>query len=75
MESVNLPESNSVPVLNTLKEANIPKAQLTAVKSRRKSSQTQHEDVQLALGMAEAQSYEQSDEDKECHDKLFSWDA
>ena len=68
----NLPESYSVPMLNTLKEANIPKAQFTAVTSRRKSSQTQHEDVQLALGMAEAQSYEQSDEDKECHDKLFS---
>ena len=67
----NLPEYYSVPVLNTLKEANIPKSQFTAITSRRKSSQTQHKDVQLALGVAEA-SDEQSDEEKECHNKLFS---
>ena len=66
----NFPESYSVPVLNTLKEAIIPKAQFTAIISRIKSPQTQHEEVQLAL-KAEP-SYEQSDEDKECHDKLFS---
>ena len=71
MEPVNLPECYSVPVLNTLKEANIPKSQFTAITSRRKSSQTQHKDVQLALGVAEA-SDEQSDEEKECHNKLFS---
>ena len=53
----NLPESYSVPVLNILKEASIPNAQFTAITSRRKLSQTQHEDDQGAL---------------ECHDKLFS---
>ena len=67
----NLPECYSVPVLNTLKEVNIPKSKFTAITSRRKSSQTQHKDVQLALGVAEA-SDEQSDEEKECHNKLFS---
>ena len=67
----NLPESYSVPALNILKEASIPKAQFTAITSRRKLSQTQQEDDQLGLAMAEA-SDEQSDEDKECHDKLFS---
>ena len=37
----------------------------------RKSSQTQQEDVQLALDMSEA-SGDDSDDSKECHDKLFS---
>ena len=66
----NIPESYSVLVLNTFEEASIPKAQFTTIKSRRKSSQTQHEDVQLALDMSEA-SGDESDDSKECHDKLF----
>lgn len=67
----NLPESHPTPVLKTLKEASIPKAQFTAITSRRKPSQKQQEDVQSALGVAEA-SDEQSEEDSECHSKLFS---
>ena len=35
------PENHSVPVLNILKEAKVPKAELTPVKARRKSAQTQ----------------------------------
>ena len=66
-----IPESYFVPVLNTFEEASIQKAQFTAIKSRRKSSQTQHADVQLALDMSEA-SGDESDDSKECHDKLFS---
>ena len=66
-----LPESYSVPVLNILKEAKIPKAQFITIKPRRKVTCTQREDVQLRSGMTEA-SNELSDEDQECHDKLFS---
>ena len=66
-----LPESYSVPVLNILKEAKIPKAQFITITPRRKVTCTQQEDVQLRSGMTEA-SNELSDEDQECHDKLFS---
>ena len=66
-----LPESYSVPVLNILKEAKIPKAQFITITPRRKVTCTQQEDVQLTSGMTEA-SNELSDEDQECHDKLFS---
>ena len=66
-----IPESYFLPVLNTFEEAIMQKAQFTAIKSRRKSSQTQHADVQLALDMSEA-SGDESDDSKECHDKLFS---
>ena len=55
-----------------LKEASIQKAQFTAITPRRKLSQTQHEDDQLGSALAEA-SDKQSDEDKECQDKLFSY--
>ena len=63
-----LPESYSVPVLNILKEAKIPKAQFITITPRRKVTCTQQEDVQLTSGMTEA-SNELSDEDQECHDK------
>ena len=66
-----LPESYSIPVLNILKEAKIPKAQFITITPRRKVTCTQQEDVQLTNGMTEA-SNELSDEDQECHDKLFS---
>ena len=57
-------------MLNILKEAKIPKAQFTTITLRRKVTFTQ-QDVQLRLGITEA-SNELSDEDQECHDKLFS---
>ena len=60
----------TLPVLNILKEAKIPKAQFTTITLRRKVTFTQ-QDVQLRLGITEA-SNELSDEDQECHDKLFS---
>ena len=66
-----LPESYSVPVLNILKEAKIPKAQIITITPRRKVTCTQQGDVQLTSGMREA-SKELSDEEQECHDKLFS---
>ena len=70
----NIPESYSVPVLNTFEAASIQK--LNSQQSNqvlRKSSQTQQEDVQSALDMSEA-SGDESDDIKECtcHDKLFS---
>ena len=67
----NLPETYSLPELNTLKEANIPKAQFTAITSRRKSSLTQQGEKQMTVSLAE-DSDEQSDDDKQSHDKLFS---
>ena len=66
-----LPESYSVPVLNVLKGAKIPKAQFITITPRRKVTCTQQEDVQLTSSMREA-SKELSDEDQECHGKLFS---
>ena len=57
-------------MLNILKEAKIPKVQFTTITPKRKVTFTQ-QDVQLRWGMTEA-SNELSDEDQDCHDKLFS---
>ena len=58
-------------MLNILTEAKIPRAQFITITPRRKVTCTQQEDVQLTSSMREA-SNEMSDQDQECHDKLFS---
>ena len=65
------PDTCSVPMLTILKEARDPKATFTAITARRKSPQTQQGEEQLASGVGEA-SDEQSEDDMECHCKLFA---
>ena len=62
------PENYSVPMRTILKEARDPKAAITA---RRKPPQTQQGEEQLTSGVGEA-SDEQSEDDMECHCKLFA---
>ena len=65
------PENYSVPMLTILKEARDPKATFTAITARRKSPQIQQGEEQLTSGTGEA-SDEQSEDDMECHCKLFA---
>ena len=65
------PENYSVPMLTILKEARDPKATFTVIRAKRKSPQTQQGEEQLTLGVGEA-SDEQSEDDMECHCKLFA---
>ncbi|PFX16505.1 hypothetical protein AWC38_SpisGene19224 [Stylophora pistillata] len=65
------PENYSVPMLTMLKEARDPKVTFIAITARRKSPQTQRGVEQLASGVGEA-SDEQSEDDIECHCKLFA---
>ena len=65
------PGNCSVPMLTILKEARDPKATFTAITARRKSPQTQQGEEQLESGVGEA-SDEQSEDDMECHCKLFA---
>jgi len=65
------PENFSVPTLTILEDARDPKATFTAITARRKSSQTQQGEEQLASGVGDA-SDEQSEDDMECHCKLFA---
>lgn len=65
------PENYTVPMLTILKEARDPKATFTAITARTKLPQTQRGEEQLASGVGEA-SDEQSEDDIECHCKLFA---
>ena len=65
----NFQENYSVPVLNILKEAKVPKAEFTLVIARRNSAQTQLAEDQVTVGVAE-DTGEQDDDDVEYRSEL-----
>ena len=65
----NFQENYSVPVLNILKEAKVPKAEFTLVIARRNSAQTQLAEDQVTVGVAE-DTGGQDDDDVEYRSEL-----